>query len=522
MTNGVRATLAKSALAALAILAFALAGCGGGGDTSSGGGGGEDGGTPQAGGVLNVSQGAEILSLDPAVAVDAPSINAISQIMEPLYLADPEGQIEPHLALAAETSKDQLTWTIELREGVKFSDGKPMTAEDVVFSLGAAKKSANWAPLFEAFKVVKATSPSTVTIELTQPVPAMEALLSSYATVIVPTNYGGVSQEEFAEAPVGTGPFTLGTWRKGESLTLDKNPGYWEQGRPYLDKVVLSTVPDDTGRVSQLRGGQLDVIAAPPYSQLAGLESSPDLAVAQSTPAFSRYFQVNAEDDLFGDVRVREAIDLAIDREGIVQSALAGNGEVGGAFLSPAIPYHDEAIATTRDVEKAKELLAEAVADGASPSFTMLLEAGVTVQTQTSQVIQQNLEEVGFSVELQPLDSSALLETMSEGDYEAGILGLYPNVLDPSENVFFYIATEALFTKADTTAIGQLAERGSTTADPEKRRDIYAQIQEAVNDDHYTMTLNYEPWIWVSQADVSGFAVNPLNITWFADVGFSG
>ncbi|HET7120872.1 MAG TPA: ABC transporter substrate-binding protein [Solirubrobacterales bacterium] len=510
--------LTTAALAALAVLASLLVGCGGSGGNDSSGGSGE---VPKSGGTLTVGQ-PEVISLDPAAAVDGSSINVISQIMEPLYLADGEGKIEPWLATKATTSKDQLTWTFQLRKGVKFSDGQPLTAEDVAFSLETASQGPNWAPLFEAFEKITATSPSTVQIKVSHPLPAMEALLSSYATVVMPKNYGGVSAEEFAEHPVGTGPFALGTWQHGQELTLVANKGYWSPGQPYLDKVVFKAVADDNGRAQQLRGGDLDVAAAPPYQQIASLEGAPGVEVGEYALAFSRYLQFNAESALFKDARMREAVNLGIDREGIIDTSLSGHGELGGSFLSPAVPYHDTGIeAPARDVDKAKQLVAEAEKDGVDPSFTLVFEAGSTLQTLASQVIQQDLEEVGFKVKLQSLEGATLLEKMSEGDYEAGILGLYPNVLDPSENVFFYIATEGLFTKADTTKLSKLAEEGSSVSASSKRQAIYDQIQEEVDKAHYTLTVSYEPWIWGFQDDVVGFEVNPLNIAWFADVGFA-
>ena len=526
MKMGVQVTLRNAILlAAVAALALLLAACGGGSSSGDSGGpagsGGEE-GAPAKGGVLTVAQGSEVISLDPQVAVDPVSINVLSQIMEPLYKADADGKIEPWLATGATTSKDERTWTFELRQGVEFSDGKPLTAEDVVFSIDTAREGANWGALFEAVTAVEAPSSSKVVIKVKHPLPAMEALLSSYATVIVPKDYGGVSAKAFAANPVGTGPFELGAWQHGQSLTLAANPRYWEKDQPYLNKVVFHNVADDSSRVAQLRGGELDVIASPPFSQIASLEQVPGIEVGEYALSLSKYVTLNAENELFEDPRVREAVNLAIDRDGIIETGLAGHGQTGGSFLSPAVPFHDASIEPpARDVAKAKQLLAEAVADGADPSFTLLLEAGVTFQTLASQIVQQDLEEVGFTVKLQPLDPSALLEQLAGGEYEASLSGLYPNVLDPSENVFFYIATEALFSKADTTKLSKLAEEGSSTSAPAERRAIYDRIQEEVDKANYTITLGYEPWIWATQEDVVGFAVNPLDIAWFAEAGFS-
>jgi peptide/nickel transport system substrate-binding protein len=287
-TSGVRVSVSRLVLvmAMLIPTTLAVGGCGGGGETgSSTGDAAAASAKPQAGGVLNVAQGPEVISLDPQVAIDPVSINVLSQIMEPLYKANAEGKIEPWLATKATTSKNELTWTFALRRGVKFSNGEPLTAEDVVFSIDSARKGANWGALFEAVAAVEAPSPSTVVIKVKHPLPAMEALLSSYSTVVVPKNYGGVSEKEFAADPIGTGPFVLGPRKHGSSLTLTANPGYWKQGEPYLEKVVFDNVSDDNSRVSQLQGGELDVISSPPFSQIAMLEQDPGSRSANSPSA---------------------------------------------------------------------------------------------------------------------------------------------------------------------------------------------------------------------------------------------
>jgi peptide/nickel transport system substrate-binding protein len=188
-----------------------------------------------------------------------------------------------------------------------------------------------------------------------------------------------------------------------------------------------------------------------------------------------------------------------------MSASLSGHGEVGASFLSPAVPLHDSSIEPPeRHVAKAKQLVSEAVKAGAKPSFTLLFESGVTTQSLAAQVIQQNLEEVGIAVKLQPLDTSALFEELGAGEYEASITGLYPNVLDPSENTFFYIATEGLFSGEDTTELSKLAEEGSSTAVVAQRKAIYAQIQEEVAKANYTITIGYEPWIWATKEEVAG------------------
>jgi peptide/nickel transport system substrate-binding protein len=503
--------------------ALLVSGCGGGG---GGGGGDSTGGSaaePAKGGSMEVAQAAEVITLDPLKAIDGASITVLSQIMEPLYKTSPDDELVPWLVSSGKESADGLTWTFELKKGVKFSDGKPLTAEDVVFSLDEARESVNAEALFEAIKDVKATSPTTVVVTMKEPSAALLANLSSFNASIVPKDFGGLSEAEFGQSPVGTGPFKLGPWKRGQSLTLERNTNYWDPERPFLDKVVVRGVPDENSRLSQLRGGQADVIQAPAYSQIEGLESTPGLVVGQYAMGKADMLDLNSTVPLFKSAKVREAIDLAIDRESIVSAALSGVGETAGSWLSPPVLYHNAGVeAPEQDVAKAKELLAEAVKEeGVDPSFTLQATAGETYPTTASQIIQQDLEEAGFEVKLQPLDSSALIAQLSGGDHEASLVPLYPSLLDPSNLTAFYLATEGLFTKADISKETKLAEEGLLESDPEKRRQAYYALQQAVADQRYLITLDYSPYVWAMQDDVVGFASNGNDLPWFADMGRS-
>lgn len=501
--------------------ALLLTGCGGGGGGSTTGSSGSS-EEPRKGGSMDVVQGAEVITLDPLKAIDGASITVLSQIIEPLYKTSPDDEIVPWLVTGETQSPDGLTWTFELKKGVKFSDGQPLTADDVVFSLDAARESVNAESLFEAVKDVKATSPSTVVVTTKEPTASLLANLSSFNASIVPEDFGGLTEAEFGQRPVGTGPFKLGPWKRGQLLTLERNTNYWDPDRPLLDKVVVRGVPDENSRLSQLRGGEADIIQAPAFSQIEGLESTPGLVVGQYAMGKADMINLNSTVPLFKSAKVREAIDLAVDREAIISAALSGIGETAGSWLSPPILYHDAEIKPpARDIAKAKELLAEAVKEeGVDPSFTLQATAGETYPTTASQIIQQDLEEVGFNVELQPLDGSALIAQLSGGDYEATLILLYPSLLDPSNLVGFYLATNGFFTGADISKETKLAKEGQLESDPEKRRQAYYSLQESVGDQRFLITLDYSPYVWAMQDSVAGFASNGIDIPWFADMGF--
>ncbi|MFN8215610.1 MAG: ABC transporter substrate-binding protein [Solirubrobacterales bacterium] len=515
----------------LAVAALALAACGGGGSTGGGGGesGGETGssgeseGTPTDGGTLKVADASEAITLSPFTEVpDNNSVHVFAQIIEPLYRTNKDNEIEPVLAETTEHSKDYKTWTIGLRKGAKFSDGKPLTAEDVVFSLETARANPTWKAFFEPIESVSAKSNDAVVVKTRSTFPTLETTLSLFAAGIVPKDFGGISEKEFERKPMGTGPFMLSKWVPGKSLTLVKNPHYWNPELPHLDSVVFETAPSDESRTLQLRGGQLDLIATPPQAQLESIENTSGLQVNEFGLSIPDFLLLNLREPIFKDKRVREAVDLAVDRQGVINAALSGRGQPGGSWFPPTLDFHDASIKPPRDIEKAKELLAEAVKDGVDPTFTLTVFAGQAYANFASQILQENLEEVGFTMKIQQLDEATTLEKVFGNEYEASLYGITSDIPEPSEIVSFYIELEALATGAETEPMAKLLQEALAEPNEAKRGELYNQIQEIVANDHNMVILDYRPWTWASQDNVVGFNTPPTGIPYFAEVGFSG
>jgi peptide/nickel transport system substrate-binding protein len=510
-----------SALALFALVALIAAGCGGGSGGTSGSSGAEA--TPKAGGTLRISQGGEAVNIDPLESTEFSSINVISQIVEPLFKLNAEEELEPWLATKVEKSKDERVWTLGLRQGVKFSNGQPLTSADVLFTLEEARKSLYWESLLAGIEKVEAPSPSTIVITNSKPAPELEVTLSQWSFGIVPKDLGGMTEKEFAEHPIGTGPFVLGPWKHGESITLEKNRDYWEKDRPYLDKVVFQTVNSPESRVAQLKGGQLEAIVEPPYSQLEAIESTPGLKVGNYPMGFVQFLILNSRDPLFQNEKVREAVELAVDREGLNAAALSGHGELAGAWVPPAVPNSaaDVIEPATRDVEKAKALLAEAEKEGIDPSFTLVSSTENSYWRSGAQIVQQNLEDIGLKLKIETMEGSSLLEVLGSGKFDMATLEVYPSTPGPAELFSYYNATESLYTGVDATEMTKLAEQAVSTPNAQKREGIWHQMQENIKDEQFILPLTYSPYVWALQEDVSGFAVTLTGIPWLADTGFT-
>jgi peptide/nickel transport system substrate-binding protein len=498
------------------LAALVLAGCGGGGGTESSG-------PPQKGGTLRIGPEAEIATLDPAKVLGATEINILGQTLQGLFISNHEEKIEPLLVTKYEKTPDLKEWTFHLREGVKFSNGRPMTSADVVFSIEAAQKSLVWGNLYEGITSIKADGPSTVVIKTKAPAPALPAVLSLFAAGIVPKNYAGMSEQQFGEEPIGTGPFEVVSWKRGTSITLEKNPYYWQKGLPYLEKVIYTPAPSDNSRVSQLKAGQLDAISKPAYAQLKSLESFPGVNLNIAENSSMGTLLANARKPLFQDPRAREAINLAVDREDIATAALKGYGRPAASFFPLSMLYAKDLKPPARDVAKAKKLLAEAVAaTGEQPDFEISFEAGEESASSATQVIQENLEEAGFKITLKPLEATALYGLAEAGEFDLALINFFSTLHDPVEQVGFYPATEGFWTGASNVPeFTKKADAALEEINPTKRGQMYGEIQEEVEKENYVLVVDNAPLIWATAENVSGFEINAVGAYNLLEVGFS-
>ena len=522
-----RTALPRTRLGAIALLAFAaaliIAGCGGSSSSGTSDSSAKE-TTPKAGGTLRISLEAEVDTINPLESAIFPGVTVDSQIVEPLFKPNAKEEVEPWLVTSVKKTDDERVWTLKLRQGVKFSSGAPMTSADVLFTLEEARKSPYWESLLAGIEKVEAPSPSTIVITNSKPTPELEAVLSQWSFGIVPKNWGGESEKQFAQHPIGTGPFVLGPWKHGESITLEKNPDYWEKERPYLDKVIFQTVNSPESRVAQLKGGQLDVVFEPPSSQLDAIEATPGLTVGNYPLGIVQFLILNSRDPLFQNQKVREAVELAVDREGLNNVGLSGRGEVAGAWVPPATPSSAAEIIepASRDVGKAKQLLAEAEKEGETPSFTLITPSESDFWQSGVQIVQQNLEEIGFKVKIEPVEATAELEPLASGKFDMATSQAAAGAPSPAELFSYYNATEGFYTGVDVTEMKKLAAQATSTPDAQKREGIWLQMQENIDEEQFILPLTYSPYLWALNEDVSGFEVFFTGIPFLADTGLTG
>ena len=485
--------------------------------------------TPKRGGTLKFARSVAPTQLDPANSIIAGDVYTLDKIFEPLYITSPAGKLTPWLAQSTTVSKDSKTFTFNLRPGVKFSDGTPLTAADVAFSIDRARKDSKGPLSFLDFAIsaIDATNPSTVTIQLSSPWAPFQSDISVFANAILPNNFGGKTEAEFFANPIGTGPFTVTSFAAdAPSLTLKANPNYWQSGKPYLDAIEFLFVDDDNQRVLQLRGGQAHVADSIPPASVSSLKSASNLSV-NLYPAWEVDLLVlNEKLPKYADRHVRRAITYAINRPALVAAASFGTAKPGGSFFPPSLEYYAPGTPVLAyDLATAKAELAKSKFPKGFKT-TLLIDGGVQKWRTFAQIIQQQLKPLNIDVTIRALDHAAFEAAFQKFDYELFIDYAINDISDPDEMASFELdfksgGSTSYWSSYNNPAVTKLVHAAQAEFNPTKRAALYAQIQKAVAQDAPFVPLDYPPYIYAYSKQVQGFAVNPGGAYRLEDVWLS-
>jgi peptide/nickel transport system substrate-binding protein len=356
------------------------------------------------GGVLSVGAtgGGAKDHLDAHGPVGYPDIARAYALYEPLLNRNPNYEYELLLAEEISASPSADVWTIRLKQGIEFHNGKTVTADDAIFSIQRIIDPDN--PKVGAAGLTdidpqgfKKIDERTFLIQLKQPFAVFDEQLGQYFNGIVPVDYD-------PNNPVGTGPFRFGSFTPGEHSRFPANPNYWIEGEPHVDELVIIDFPDDTARVNALLSGQVQAIDNLPLGQLRAVEANPELKALVANTGAWLPFTMRVDQPPFDDVRVRQALRLIVDRQQMIDQALAGNGWVGNDLYSPFDPcYASDLPQREQDLEKAKALLKEAGHDNLVVELvTSPVAAGVV---EAAQVFAEQAKGAGVTVNVRKVDT---------------------------------------------------------------------------------------------------------------------
>ncbi len=390
-------------LAVLGLGAFgaapALAACS---TSSSPGTGGAANSAGKKGGDAVIVRAQDAVDMDKTTVFSNASLWVYQQMYECLVTMTDDGLgVKPWLAESYQMASDNMSCTFKLRTDVKFSNGQPMTAADVKFSIDESSATkGGWEFINSAIAEVTAPDDHTVVVKTKYPWAPLLADMSCPNNGVIPKGYGGKTAKDFYTAPVATGPFMWDTWVKGNYIRLKKNPNYWQPGKPSLDTVTWKVVPDDNARAIQLQGGQAHIDEAPPFSSVSQLTATQDVKVDLFPSTRTDYILMNQTKTPYQDVHVRRAISYAIDRDALVKNVLFGHGTPANSFLMPTVPYYDKNTPGIQyDMDKARaELKQSSVPNGFTTTWLGI--SGDSIDSAISQILQASLKELGITLNI--------------------------------------------------------------------------------------------------------------------------
>lgn len=412
---------AITATAVVGALAIALSGCGGGGGPAAGDGGDAASGEPQPGGTAVIASMSEMPGFDPVKLVSlGVGVERAAQVMDTLmYRDDVTGEIKPKLAESLDSDDGQV-WTLTLREGVEFTDGTPLDAEAVVFNLDrhiAPDSTSGAKSLLSGVTDIEVTGEYEVTITLNAPSGSFPlALSASSPASLIGSPAALADPEAFNSNPVGAGPFVFDSWTRDSELKLVANEDYYDEGKPYLDALVYRVLPDPQARADALMSGDV-VLGQLSGTSWAAAEGNSNLEIVLSAGGGQALIP-NQSKEPGSDERVREAIGLATDPK--VTNTIVFPGSTLWDQNRDCLPFTTgaptclEGASPDPDIEKAKELIADYVADGGSTKVVFSAPASTD---ETNYYVQQ-LTEIGLDVDSQISDAATWLQDTQTGNYD--------------------------------------------------------------------------------------------------------
>jgi len=424
----------KSLIYLFLVFALLLAGCGGGQTTPASTEAPAGSTTPQKGGAITVVYKDDLATLDPAIGYDWTNWPAIKMVFDGLLDYDSGTTLQPRLAESMpDVSADGLTYTFKLRKGVKFQNGREFVADDVVYTItrvldpktaspgagfflgikGAQEFAAGTATSVEG---IKALDPSTVEFTLVSPdVTFLNKMAINFA-FIVPKEEVEKAGENFGHTPVGTGPYKLTEWVTGQHLTFERNPDYFFEGRPFLDKITIEVGVEPDVALLRLEKGEIQLMGDPPpgadWTRISSDPAWKDRIEVEQT-VNTTYIAINVNEPPFDNVKVRQALNYAIDKNRIVQ-LLNGRATVANQILPPLMPGYDKDYqGYAYDPDKAKSLLAEA---GFPNGFETSIECiSVDPQPKLCESFQQDLAKVGIKLTINSLAAPNVIDDAGNG-----------------------------------------------------------------------------------------------------------
>ena len=461
---------------------------------------------PVKGGRLVRAMTSEPAAIDPQGAASSGLSLVMPYLFDTLVTRDVDGSLHPLLAESWETSDDGKAVTIRLKPDVTFHDGSPLTAEAVKLTFDRYLEKGTRSPIYGAVKeigAVEVVDELTVRFTFEQPSATFWSTITMpYAGILSPASMAAVDASGEGNL-VGTGPFMLGEWLAGQSLTLVANPDYaWgaafmeNQGAPYLSELVFKVLPEATTQMAALEVGEVDVVFVNQPSHLEKLAANPELRTEEMVLNSLVYLGFNSQKGPFAEPLVRQALSRAVDKQQILDIALGGLGQLAYTPLPPTLLGFDPALKQYElgyDHDQARDLLQEAgfeaTADGGwqrdgQPLTGLLLTSNRAPNEAIATLLQSQLKAIGVPMEIQQLDSRAVQEATNQGAFD---LLLWRFEWNDPDGLRIFLGSDAIGSTNRTfysnPEVDALLAQAAHELDPAVRHDLYVQAQQLILQD---------------------------------------
>ena len=472
-------------------------------------------GQPTEGGTLIWGRGGDSVNLDLAQATDGESIKAGIQIYENLVkFGDNSMDIEPQLATSWSVSEDGLTWTFKLRKGVTFHDGTPFNAEAVYHSFARIidedhpyHEHGKWRYLSLSLgpvKEIKVLDEYTIALITEKPyAPLINNLALWLCPIVSPAameKYG----DQIGRNPVGTGPFTFEKWIKDDQIILKRNQDYWGDNA-HVESIILKSIPEPSSRLMALQSGTIDIADDLDPDSISLVKQKDSLAVMEKPSVNVGYLALNTEKPHLQDVRVRQAINHAIDKETLIQTIYQGLAIPAKNPYPPSIwGYNEDIEPYAYDPDKARKLLQEA---GIGSDTTLELwampvsRAYMPEPVKTAELIQAYLSAVGLKAKIVRMDWGTYLNKTSSGEHDMCMLGWLGGNADPDNFLYGLLSADTAKTPGASNvalwknqAFTELCLEAQKTFDKQERAELYRQAQAIFHQD--------APWVPLAHSTI--------------------
>ncbi|HHW27140.1 MAG TPA: ABC transporter substrate-binding protein [Firmicutes bacterium] len=462
-------------------------------------------------------------SFNPDWKTDDPAYAINQNIFNKLVTITGNFEIKPDLAKSWEISEDGLTYTFYLEEGVKWHDGVPFTSKDVKYTIEAIQQNkGRMYNEYSAIESVECPDDYTVVFHLSRPDAALLSFLSWYACFIMPEHiYAGTdwTTNPANQKPIGTGPFKFVSWKPGESIELEANEEYFK-GAPEIKKLVFKIIPDSSTALQAFKNGEIDIMgSAPPYSEIAALEQDPKVTVLKKDYPSRYYMGFNFAREPLQDLRVRQAIAMAIDRSEILQKAFQGIGAEAWGFFTPNIAwaYNDKDLAPAMDLERAKALLDEAGYKPDANGVRLKLDFVHFTNAQVADmaaILKEQLKKIGVELNIIQLEMSAWTPRIRQDmNFDLTVTNGFHGP-DP-HNLYGRIATDGgnritgTYSNPELDAVLLEAVQVSNQAE---RAELYKEAQSIMAQDLPIVPLIEVKSVIVYASDITGHPQSPEGI----------